>query len=76
MNQQQLQKQKAQASPKKASVIQVAKIVFSSFLGVSKRQDNESEATNVPLQQIVVAALIGMVIFVGLLLLLVTAITK
>lgn len=76
MKQQQLQTQKVQASPKKASVIQVAKIVFSSFLGVSKRQDNETEATDVPLQQIVVAALIGIVIFVGLLLLLVTAITK
>lgn len=76
MNQQQLQKQKAQASPKKASVIQVAKIVFSSFLGVSKRQDNESEATDVSLQQIVVVALVGLTIFVGLLLLLVTAITK
>ena len=76
MNQQQLQKQKAQASPKKASVIQVAKIVFSSFLGVSKRQDNESEATDVSLQQIVVVALVGLTIFVGLLLRLVTAITK
>lgn len=76
MNQQQLQKQKAQASPKKASVIQVAKIVFSSFLGVSKRQDNESEATDVSLQQIVVVALVGLTIFIGLLLVLVSAITK
>lgn len=76
MNQQQLQKQKAQASPKKASVIQVAKIVFSSFLGVSKRQDNESEATDVSLHQIVVVALVGLTIFIGLLLVLVSAITK
>lgn len=76
MNQQQLQKQKAQASPKKASVIQVAKIVFSSFLGVSKRQDNESEATGVSLQQIVVVALVGLTIFIALLLVLVSAITK
>jgi hypothetical protein len=76
MNQQQLQTQKAQASPKKASVIQVAKIVSSSFLGVSKRQDNESEATEVSLQQIVVVALVGVAVFIGLLLVLVTAITK
>lgn len=76
MNQQQLQTQKAQATAKKASVIQVAKIVSSSFLGVSKRQDNNSAATEVSLQQIVVVALVGVAVFIGLLLVLVSAITN
>jgi hypothetical protein len=76
MNQPQLHKQEEQVSPKKASVIQIAKTVFSSFLGVSKRQDNVSDAPKITLAQIVVAGIFGVAIFISLILLVVFAVTK
>ena len=76
MNQPQSHTQKVQTSPRKASAIQVARTVFSSFLGVSKRQDNVSDAPKITLTQIVVAGLIGVAIFIGMLLFLVSAVTK
>ena len=76
MNQPQLHKQEVQASPRNASAIQIAKTVFSSFLGVSKRQDNVSDAPKITLAQIVVAGIFGVAIFICLILLVVFAVTK
>jgi len=76
MNQPQLNTQKEQAAPKKAGVIQVAQTVFSSFLGVSKRQDNVSDAPKITLPQIIIAGIFGVAIFISLILLVVFAVTK
>lgn len=64
------------ASIKKANIAQVAKAVFSSFLGVSKRHDNEAAQIRITLLQIIVAGLVGVAIFIGLILLLVSVVTK
>ena len=76
MNKPQSHKQEEQVSPKKASAFQIAKTVFSSFLGVSKRQDNVSDAPKITLAQIVVAGIFGVAIFISLILLVVFAVTK
>ena len=56
---------------KKASVLQVAKTVFWSFLGIRKRRDYEADSVELKPQQVIVAGLIGAVIFVAGLILLV-----
>lgn len=76
MNQPQVQTQNEQTLPRKASVIQVAKIVSSSFLGVSKLHDNDSAVSEVTLKQIVVVALVGVAVFIGFLLIVVSLITR
>jgi len=76
MNRPQLHKQEEQLSPRKASAIEIAKTVFSSFLGVSKRHDNVSDAPKITLVQIVVAGIFGVTIFICLILLVVFAVTK
>lgn len=55
---------------KKASLLQVAKAVFWSFLGIRKRRDYEADSVELKPQQVIVAGLIGAAIFVlGLILL-------
>ncbi|MGP1676392.1 MAG: DUF2970 domain-containing protein [Burkholderiales bacterium] len=55
---------------KKASLLQVAKAVFWSFLGIRKRRDYETDSVELKPQQVIVAGLIGAAFLVlGLILL-------
>ncbi len=55
---------------KKASMLQVAKAVFWSFLGIRKRRDYDSDSVQLKPQQVIVAGLIGAALLVlGLILL-------
>lgn len=47
-----------------AKFFTVVGAVFWSFLGIRRRQDYESDATSISLKQIVVAGIIGGIIFV------------
>ena len=48
----------------RAGIIEVAKAVFSSFLGIRRRAKLESDAVRITPLQIVVAGLVGAVLFV------------
>jgi hypothetical protein len=55
---------------KKASMLQVAKAVFWSFLGIRKRRDYDADSVQLKPQQVIVAGLIGAALLVlGLILL-------
>ncbi len=56
---------------KKASLLQVARAVFWSFLGIRKRRDYETDSVELKPQQVIVAGLIGAALFVFTLILLV-----
>jgi len=56
---------------KKASLLQVAKAVFWSFLGIRKRRDYETDSVELKPQQVIIAGLIGAAFFVFTLILLV-----
>jgi hypothetical protein len=58
-------------SQKRASLLQVAKAVFWSFLGIRKRRDYEIDSVELKPRQVIVAGLIGAAILVLSLLLLV-----
>lgn len=58
-------------SERKASVVQVAKAVFWSFLGIRRRSQHEADAVQLKPIQIVIAGLIGAALFVLTLLLVV-----
>jgi hypothetical protein len=58
-------------APKPATLLQVAKAVFWSFLGVRKRAQHELDVTQLKPSQVIVAGLIGAAIFVLSLVLLV-----
>ena len=58
-------------APKQASLLQVAKAVFWSFLGIRKRRDYESDSVELKPKQVIIAGLIGAAILVLSLLLLV-----
>jgi hypothetical protein len=60
----------------KASPLRVLKTVFWSFLGVRKRSDNQDDFAGVTPVQIIVAGVIGAVIFVTTLIMLVRFITR
>jgi len=49
---------------KRATPLQVAKTVFWSFFGVRKRAEYENDAVTLTLLQVVIAGIIGAVIFV------------
>jgi hypothetical protein len=57
--------------PRKASFLASMKAVFWSFFGVRKRRDYEDDAVNLNPVHVIVAALLGVAIFIGVLLLLV-----
>jgi hypothetical protein len=61
---------------KKATPLQVARAVFWSFFGVRKRAEYEKDAVSLTLLQVVVAGIIGAVIFVLSLVMLVRYITR
>jgi len=56
---------------KQASLLQVAKAVFWSFLGIRKRRDYETDSVALKPKQVIIAGLIGAAIFIASLLLLV-----
>jgi hypothetical protein len=56
---------------KKASLLQIAKAVFWSFLGIRKRRDYETDSVELKPQQVIVAGLIGAAVLVLSLILLV-----
>ncbi len=58
------EKQQRNASP-----LEVAKAVFWSFLGIRKRAAHESDVTRLKPVQVIVAGLIGAVVFVTVLIL-------
>lgn len=62
-------------TPRKATPFEVAKAVFWSFLGIRKRAAHERDAVTIKPVQVIVAGLIGAVIFVLSLILLVRFIT-
>ena len=48
----------------KAGILVVAKAVFWAFLGIRRRQDYESDAVSISLKQIIIAGVIGGILFV------------
>jgi hypothetical protein len=64
------------AQKPKATPLQVAKAVFWSFFGVRKRSEYEKDAVRLTLLQVVVAGIIGAIIFVLSLVVLVRYITS
>lgn len=56
---------------RKASFLASMKAVFWSFFGVRKRRDYEDDAVNLNPVQVIVAALLGVAILIGVLLFLV-----
>jgi hypothetical protein len=61
--------------PRKATPLQVVKAVFWSFLGIRKRAAHERDAVTLTLLQVVIAGIIGAVIFVLSLVMLVRFVT-
>ena len=57
--------------PKQAGVLQVAKAVFWSFLGIRKRRDYDTDSVALTPKQVIIAGLIGAAILIVSLLLLV-----
>jgi hypothetical protein len=62
--------------PRKASMLQVARAVFWSFLGIRKRNAHEHDAVTIKPAQVIVAGIIGAIIFVLSLVVLVRFITS
>lgn len=62
--------------PRKATPLEVAKAVFWSFLGIRKRAAHERDAVTIKPAQVIVAGIIGAVIFVLCLVMLVRFITS
>ena len=62
--------------PRKAGPLEVAKAVFWSFLGIRKRAAHEKDAVTIKPVQVIVAGIIGAVIFVLSLIMLVHYITS
>jgi len=56
---------------KKAPALQLAKAVFWSFLGIRRRREYEVDSVELKPRQVIVAGLVGAVIFVASLILLV-----
>lgn len=60
-----------QASERKASFGATMKAVFWSFFGIRKRADYEKDAASLNPVHVIIAGLIGAVVFIGVLILLV-----
>ena len=58
-------------SPRKASFGATMKAVFWSFFGVRKRKDYEHDSANLNPLHVIIAALVGVLLFIGILLLVV-----
>ena len=66
----------AELPPRKASSLDVAKAVFWSFFGVRKKKDYASDSTSISPVQVVVAGLVGAVLFVLTLVMIVKLVTS
>lgn len=66
----------AQEAPPRASFLAVAKAVFWSFFGVRKRKDYESDSVSISPVQVIVAGIIGAVLFVLTLVMVVKLVTS
>jgi hypothetical protein len=53
--------------PRKSSFGATMKAVFWSFFGVRKRKDYEHDAANLNPVHVIIAALIGVIVFIGIL---------
>ena len=62
---------KQEAGARKASFGATMKAVFWSFFGIRKRSDYEHDAANLNPLHLIVAALIGVLLFIGVLVMLV-----
>lgn len=62
-------------TPRKATPLQVAKAVLSAFLGIRRRAAHEHDAVTLTPLQVIIAGIIGAVIFVLSLVMLVRYIT-
>ena len=51
-------------TPKKAGVLAIAKAVFWSFFGIRRRKEHEADVVRLSLKQVVIAGIIGGVLFV------------
>ena len=60
----------------KATVMQVAKAVFFSFIGIRKQGDLENDAAKITLLQAVIGGIVGCLIFIASLILLVRIVTS
>jgi hypothetical protein len=65
-----------QTSPRKAGVLDVARAVFWSFLGIRKRTAHEQDAVTLKPLQVIIAGIIGAVILVMSIIALVRFITS
>lgn len=63
------------SGPRRASFLDVARAVFWSFLGVRKRKDYDSDSVSISPLQIVVAGILGGVLFVLTLVMVVRLVT-
>jgi hypothetical protein len=50
--------------PKKAGVLTVAKTVFWSFFGIRRRKEHEADIARLTLKQVVIAGIVGGILFV------------
>jgi hypothetical protein len=57
--------------PRRASFLDTMKAVFWSFFGVRKRKDYEHDAANLNPVYVIVGGLIGVLVFIGILMLVV-----
>ena len=66
----------AEATTRRASAAEVAKAVFWSFFGVRKKKDYVSDSARISPVQVVVAGLVGAVLFVLTLVMIVRLVTS
>ena len=66
----------AEGTSRKASVAEVAKAVFWSFFGVRKKKDYESDSVSISPVQVIVAGLVGAIVFVLTLVMVVKLVTS
>ena len=66
----------AQEAPPRASFLAVAKAVLWSFFGVRKRKDYESDSVSISPVQVIIAGIIGAVLFVLALVMVVKLVTS
>ena len=50
--------------PKKAGIVTVAKTVLWSFFGIRRRKEHEADVARLSLKQVVIAGIVGGVLFV------------
>lgn len=60
----------------KATVLQIAKAVFFSFIGIRKQSDLENDAAKITLLQAVIGGVIGCLVFIASIILLVRIVTS